>query len=55
MTTRYQQLWRGALRLRNDPREFTRAYLELQREIEREAKECLHVHAGIKMEGRSGD
>ena len=56
MTRRYQTIWRRAEYLRNDPRAFTEAYVELQHELEREARETLRVQ-GLRMawDGRPYD
>lgn len=44
MTTTYAKLWNATNRLRNDPKAWVAAYLELQAEIEAEARQCLEVH-----------
>ena len=49
MTRRYQTIWRRAEHLRNDPKAFTEAYVELQHELEREARETVRVACGVKL------
>jgi hypothetical protein len=44
MTTRYQSLWREVDYLRDHPKLFEQLLIELQHELEREAKEALRVH-----------
>jgi Mg-chelatase subunit ChlI len=46
MTKRYQTIWRRAEQARNNPKAFEQAYVELQHELEREARETLRVHTG---------
>ena len=45
----YTRLWHRAQALRNDPEAFTQAYLQLQKELEREAREALYVHTQIRI------
>ena len=44
MSPKYATLWDRACSLRSDPKAFVAAYLELQAEVEAEARETLSVH-----------